>query len=106
LRINLEDTLSAAEGIYLQVLAVQDQLPNPIRKIIGLPEIHEQQQQTSNNSDTNNSSTPSNPDTGIWISSSQNAVTNGNSNGVANNSVSLDELTLENQYEAGINQFM
>jgi len=41
MRIDVCETLSGAESIYLQLLDVQDKLPNNIRVILGLPEKEE-----------------------------------------------------------------
>jgi hypothetical protein len=114
MRINLEQTLSIAEGMYRQVLAVEDKLPNNIRKIIGLPEVEEPDEGTDNTLElVNGDSSPPAPTSGRNSSASRRQVdsssTSRNGLDVPNSSAlstSPDAVALENQYEIGVSQFM
>lgn len=47
MRIDLGETMSLAESMYLQILDSKDKLPNRIRRILGLPEQEEPDEESS-----------------------------------------------------------
>lgn len=106
MRIDLESTLTVAEGMYLQVTTpeVVEKLPNKIRTILGYPEREEPLNDTIEIVDRENSN-----DAGSCISNSSQGQTQSSTNSVADNRSSRNGVEhddyIEGQYDSG-NQFL
>jgi len=102
LRIDLCETLITAEGIYRQILAAEEKLPNSIRIIVGLPQIPD----PSPSSELTTGSSPSSSPEPLQGGGDADGLTSSSISIIRSTGPTVEEQSLELQCDMGISQFM